>query len=1198
MYYFRSHWPAITTVITGNAVFCLRYGHSSKSFRNRRDNDLLDWLTAEQKVSLKDIAQGTEEFKKKVAVFYNELPSGKREQRDKFYKTHCLQWTAKAQGADEETEFQKNLADNDVEKVRQRIGELKKDLDEKARKNVEMGEDDCYKLVKPMRKRREIEAEFQDFVKWMTPEQHGDINALKTVRKDSSSDKVKELLSKLPADQQKTLYEEFKGKCKGYFTPLMTSDELAKIKTLRADKEAAGALVKGVDDRQDGEVKVIAEKMLSVCGEVYKESTRKRREIQAAFQDFVKWVTPEQLGDITALKTAGKDSEVQAKVKEFFGQLPADQQKTLTEEFKGKCKVYFTPLMTSEELEKIKTLKGDKEAAGALVIGVVDRQEGEVKAVAEKMLTVCGEVYKDSSRRRREIEPAFQDFVKWMTPEQLGHITALKTAGKESEVQDKVKEYFGQLPADQQATLKEEFKGKCRVFFTPLMTSEELDKVKTLKANKEAAGALMKTVVDRQSGEVKATAEKMLGVCGEVYKESSRKRREIEAAFKDFVQWMTPEQLGEITSMKAAGKEGPELQAKTKEFFEQLPADQQKTFKEEFKGGCKVLLTPLDASDELEKIQTLKGDKEAAGALVKGVVDRQERDVKAIAEKMLTVCGEVFKDSSRRRREIEPAFQDFVKWMTPEQLGDITALKTAGKESEVQAKVKEYFGQLPADQQKTLTEEFKGKCKVYFTPLMTSKELDKIKTLKGDKEASKALVNLAVDRQQGEIKTIAEKMFGICGEVYKESKSRRDVAAKIEKHLSWLQAEEKEEILKMSKEGKSKDDIKKRLFEMVEAKEKDAGEKEKTVKLCYAWMDDVATKEEIEGLHKLHHVDHGACKKKVPESIGRLPEEKQKAVEASLPFYEKLWYGDHASHQGHEGHGDHSGHNHHHHKETSFGCKLKSTLSGLMRFKRERLGSWKHLEQISNVIADKIKEFFHLLPEQKQTDVKEKFQNQCMTWAKEVSKPTEWEEIKKLHAAEDFNTLKLKLVELEERLTENQKHTMSTCTLRGVHYRLRGIKNLARRRRVPNSEAPFQEKARKYLDWINEEQLNELKRLKSEGKKPEVMKAILALTDETTGDAKEKAEGKLKEACKEYSVKAFGEEKVAQFKAQYKKLKDENAEQSEIEKLSNQYIDEIEDEQKKDFAKAVVTGCKHVYASTRSRRDLIAQAVAEYLQNA
>nr|AAR89638.1 nematode polyprotein allergen related, post-translationnally cleaved, the diverse 14.5 kDa cleavage products bind lipids and retinol (51.7 kD) (npa-1) [Caenorhabditis elegans] len=438
-------------------------------------------------------------------------------------------------------------------------------------------------------------------------------------------------------------------------------------------------------------------------------------------------------------------------------------------------------------------------------------------------------------------------------------------------------------------------------------------------------------------------------------------------------------------------------------------------------------------------------------------------------------------------------------------------------------------------------------------------------------------------------------IFQICGEVYKESKSRRDVAAKIEKHLSWLQAEEKEEILKMSKEGKSKDDIKKRLFEMVEAKEKDAGEKEKTVKLCYAWMDDVATKEEIEGLHKLHHVDHGACKKKVREFIGRLPEEKQKAVEASLPFCEKLWYGDHASHEGHEGHGDHSGHNHHHIKRRHLAV-IEKYIEWLDEIQK---GAIRELEASGadfNVIADKIKEFFHLLPEQKQTDVKEKFQNQCMTWAKEVSKPTEWEEIKKLHAAEDFNTLKLKLVELEERLTENQKHTIEH--VRGVCYRLWGIKNLARRRRVPNSEASFQEKAAKYLDWMNEEQLNELKRLKSEGKKSEVMKAILKFYDETTGDAKEKAEGKLKEACKEYSVKAFGEEKVAQFKAQYKKLKDENAEQSEIEKLSNQYIDEIEDEQKKDFAKAVVTGCKHVYASTRSRRDLIAQAVAEYLQNA
>ncbi|CAO4380247.1 unnamed protein product [Caenorhabditis nigoni] len=1172
-------------------------GNFNRHHRQKRDNDLHDWLTDEQKESLKDVTQGTAEFKKKVGEFYALLPAEKRAEWDKFYKKHCFEWTAKSQSEAEEEEFQKNLAANDVDKVKERIGELKKNLDEEAKKNVEMWEEDCYKLVKPSRKRREIEAAFQDFVKWMTPEQLGDINALKTAGKDSEVQaKVKEYFGLLPADQQTTLKEEFKGKCKTYFSPLMTAEELDKIKTLKGDKEAAGALVKGVVDRQEGEVKAVAEKMLSVCGEVYKDSTRKRREIEAAFQDFVKWMTPEQLGDITALKTAGKDSEVQAKVKEYFEQLPADQQKTLKEEFKGKCKVYFTPLMTAEELDKIKTLKGDKEAAGALVKGVVDRQEGEVKVIAEKMLSVCGEVYKDASRKRREIEPAFQDFVKWMTPEQLADITSLKAAGKESEVQAKVKEFFGQLPADQQSTLKEEFKGKCKVFFTPLMTSEELEKIKTLKADKEAAGTLMKTVIGRQEGEVKATAEKMLGVCEEVYKESSRKRREIEEAFKDFVKWMTPEQLGEITALKAAGKDGAELQAKTKEFFGQLPADQQKTLREDFKGKCKVFFTPLMTADELEKIKTLKDDKEAAGALVKGVVDRQMGDVKVTAEKMLSVCGEVYKESTRKRREIEAAFQDFVKWMTPEQLGEIKALEDSGKKSEVEAKVKELFAQLPADRQATLTEEFKGTCKTYFQPLMTSDESEKIKGLvgTGDKEAAKNLVKAVVDRQEGEVKQIATKMFGICGEVFKQSKSKRDVAAKIEKHLSWLQPAEKEEILKMTQDGKSQEDIKKRLMEMVEAKEKDADEKAKTVKLCYAWMDDVATKEEIESLHKLHHVDHGACKKKVREFIAKLPEDKQKVVEASLPFCEKLWYGDHAAHgdhSSHEGHGDHSGHQHHHRRRRHLAV-IEKYIEWLDESQKAEIRELDNTGAEFSAISDKIKEFFAQLPEEKQTDIKEKFQHQCMIWAKEVSKPLEWEEIKKYHAAEDHEALKKKLVELEERLTENQKHTIEH--VRGVCYNLWGIKNVARRRRVPNSDASsFQEKAAKYLDWMTEEQLGELKRLKSEGKKAEVMKAILKFYDETTGDVKEKAEGKLKEACREYSLKAFGAEKVAQFK----KLSDEKADKSEMEKLADQYTEEIEDEEKKNFAKAVVTGCKHVYSSSRSRRDLIAKEVAEYLQN-
>uniref|UniRef100_A0A8R1HRP4 Polyprotein allergen nematode domain-containing protein n=1 Tax=Caenorhabditis japonica TaxID=281687 RepID=A0A8R1HRP4_CAEJA len=1157
-------------------------------FRSKRgDNDLHNWLTDEQKEDLKNIPQGTTEFKEKVGVYYNALPADKRAEWDKFYKTHCFDWTAKAQSETEQAEFQKLVTENNAEKVKERVGELKKTLDEKERKNVELWEEECYQLLKPKRLRREIDAELQDFVKWMTPEQLGDISALKTAGKDTEiPSKVKEFFVKLPADQQASLTEEFKGKCKVYFTPLMTSDEIEKIKTLKADKKAAGDLIKGVVERQTGDVKNAAKKMLMVCGEVYKESSRKRREIDAELQDFVKWMTPEQLGDISALKTAGKDTEIPSKVKEFFVKLPADQQASLTEEFKGKCKVYFTPLMTSDEIEKIKSLKADKKAAGDLIKGVVERQTGDVKNAAKKMLMVCGEVYKESSRKRREIDAELQDFVKWMTPEQLGDISALKTAGKDTEIPSKVKEFFVKLPADQQASLTEEFKGKCKVYFTPLMTSDEIEKIKSLKADKKAAGDLIKGVVERQTGDVKNVAKKMLMVCGEVYKEPSRKRREIDAELQDFVKWMTPEQLGDISALKTAGKD-TEIPSKVKEFFVKLPADQQASLTEEFKGKCKVYFTPLMTSDEIEKIKTLKADKKAAGDLIKGIVERQTGDVKNVAKKMLMVCGEVYKEPSRKRREIEAAFQDFVKWMTPEQLGDISALKNTGKESEVPSKVREFFAQLPADQQASLTEEFKGKCKLYFTPLMTSDEIEKIQTLEEDKKAAGALIKGVVERQNGDVKAVAKKMFKICGEVFKQSKSKRDVAGKVEKHLGWLQASEKEEIIQMTKDGKSKDEIKKRLLEIVEAKEKDTEEKEKTVKLCYAWMDDVATKEEIDSLHKLHHVNHGACKEKVREFIKRLPEDRQQAVEASLPFCEKLWYGNHGDHA--EGHGEHSGHHHHHHRRRRHLAVIEKYVEWLDESQKSSIEQLEATGAEFSVISDKIKEYFHLLPADKQTELKDKFQHQCMIWAKEVSKPLEWEEIKKFHANKDYKALKIKLVELEERLTENQKHTIEH--VRGVCYRLWGITDVARRRRVPKES--FEEKAAKYLDWLNDEQLAELQRLKTEGKKTEIMKAILKFYDTTSGEDKVNAEKKLKEACKEYSVKAFGAEKVAEFK----KLAKEKANRDEMEKLADGFVAEIEDGKKKEFAQAIVTGCKHIYASSRSQRALIAQEVAEYLQN-
>ncbi|CAB3397812.1 unnamed protein product [Caenorhabditis bovis] len=1004
----------------------------------RQTDDLHDWLTEEQKTELKKFDKTSGEFKAKIGEYYSALPEEKKTEWNSFYRKHCWDWAKKVASDEEFQALQDLLSTRNIEEAKMKVATFKDKVDEKERKNVELWEDDCYKLY-TTRKIRHV-SDMNQFSQWLTLEQIEELQELKYEEngKGKRIAKMIEFFYELPNRKQNALKNIYIRRCKQYFAPLVSQKEFEEIERLYADEESSIKFVQSIINHLENE-KHSDDYLIDVCTSVYDVSSRRRREIDSAVKEFVQWMTPEQLKEIGELKSSGKsEEEIRAKVKAFFGNLPSEKQKTLKDEFKGKCRDFFSPLMTSDELEQIKALKGNKEAAGKLVQQVVDRLEGDKKTSAQKLMKICGEVYDESSRRRREIDSAVKEFVQWMTPEQLKEIGELKSSGKsEEEIRAKVKAFFGNLPSEKQKTLKDEFKGKCRDFFSPLMTSDELEQIKALKGNKEAAGKLVQQVVDRLEGDKKTSAQKLMKICGEVYDESSRRRREIDSAVKEFVQWMTPEQLKEIGELKSSGKSEEEIRTKVKAFFGNLPSEKQKTLKDEFKGKCRNFFSPLMTSDELEQIKALKGNKEAAGKLVQQVVDRLEGDKKTSAQKLMKICGEVYDESSRRRRDV--TVKDFISWMTPEQLKELEDLKSAGSsEMAIRDKTISFFEKLPSEQQSKVREELKGKCRAFFSPLLNDDEKNKIKSLIANEDKSEAasVIKSAVQRQEGDAKKKAEKLFTVCGEVYKEDKkAKRDVRSKIAKHLAWLTDEQKDEIEKMANEGADKEEIKKKLFEFVEIHEKDPSQKEKTVKLCYKWMDDVASKEEIESLHKLHHVDHASCKKKVREFISRLSEERQKQVEASLPFCEKLWYGSHSDHH----------HNHH---------RMRRHLQVIEKYvnwlDESQLSHLKKLDAAGTdfeIIIDKLREYFAALPEERQNELKSNFKTRCVTWAKEVSKPMEWMEIKKFYESGDHEALKQKLIELEERLTENQKHTIEH--VRGVCYKLWGIK-VSRRRHVIN----------------------------------------------------------------------------------------------------------------------------------------------------
>uniref|UniRef100_A0A0K0DRF2 Polyprotein allergen nematode domain-containing protein n=1 Tax=Angiostrongylus cantonensis TaxID=6313 RepID=A0A0K0DRF2_ANGCA len=390
-------------------------------------------------------------------------------------------------------------------------------------------------------------------------------------------------------------------------------------------------------------------------------------------------------------------------------------------------------------------------------------------------------------------------------------------------------------------------------------------------------------------------------------------------------------------------------------------------------------------------------------------------------------CTKLLKeDLSRKRREIDKNFNDFIQWMTEEQKQSVIDMKAAGNSfDEIRDKGNEFFGALATNRQVSLKEDFKEKCKAYFEKISNPDEVERMKSLyNSGKEAEiRSIVKNVVARLTGDDKQLAIKMEKLCTDVFDvKVRVHKDIDSKINKRLSWMTNEQKEEVKKMYADGKPQAEIRARIFEFLSAIEGPAGlaAKEQTRKECYKWMEEVASAEEIAALHKMHETDHDACKKKVREFIGRLPAEKKEEVEKNLPFCEKVWYGEHTHHSAH-------GHRH-------LAARHRRHLHAIDKFldwlKPEQKRELEEIENsgahFDNVIAQ-VKKFYDMLPEEKKAELKANFKNlqsQCFDWVKEVATPEELENILKMHQQKDHEELKKKLTELESRLTEEQKHTV------------------------------------------------------------------------------------------------------------------------------------------------------------------------------
>lgn len=120
-----------------------------------------------------------------------------------------------------------------------------------------------------------------------------------------------------------------------------------------------------------------------------------------------------------------------------------------------------------------------------------------------------------------------------------------------------------------------------------------------------------------------------------------------------------------------------------------------------------------------------------------------------------------------------------------------------------------------------------------------------------------------------------------------------------------------------------------------------------------------------------------------------------------------------------------------------------------------------------------------------------------------------------------------------------------------------------------------------HLSWLTDLQKESLRKLAQQGKQKEVIqKQVIEYYEATAGDLREKATMDLKGACQEHFANLFGAEKMEELK----KMNESGATNDEMKEKARQYIDEIEDPQKKEEAKFYGIGCRKLYGLGEKRK--------------
>uniref|UniRef100_A0AC34PZA1 Polyprotein allergen nematode domain-containing protein n=1 Tax=Panagrolaimus sp. JU765 TaxID=591449 RepID=A0AC34PZA1_9BILA len=831
-----------------------------------------------------------------------------------------------------------------------------------------------------------------------------------------------------------------------------------------------------------------------------------------------------------------------------------------------------------------------------LLDGVTDEHK---KELANKYENACKKVFGVASRKRRDFEdvPSIERFMQihsiWLTQEQKDEISELGNVSEDI-LDKKIDEFFETTTGETRRKAIDALKSACRQLIEKAIGEDNVNELSNMKISgkslKEIEARLDEFIGEISDEYLKDHVMQKKQYCVKIYKlnrhrretdnddgeedetiGNRRRRHEDDSTTEGFVKnhlfWLTDEQKEEFLKLKDSRDA---MHKKLDEFYNAATGETKEKATESMKGACRELKL-----DEFYNAATGE-TKEKATESMKGAC--RELVFKAIGEERTNEI-KAMKESGKTFPEIEAKIEEYLK--------DVTDEKLKGYIQEHSDRCRSYFKQATRMRRHRIEEDVEDLETVVVAKELPIENFEEPKVIEGSIDSSKVGTKTRRHnnhdgdhhdhdghqhrmRRNDDEENETDNTFYEPDSRIVDYRRKRDhhhghgqhkIEDYLKTHLSWLTVEQGDELKKMEADKKSPEEMQKKIFEFYDAAEGET--KTKATELlqggCRELLQTVVGEEKANEIKALK--ESGATKedlyKKVKEFLDQVTDEHKKELANKYESACKKVFGV-ASRKRR----DH--HDHHSHGQHTLEDYLKTHLSWLTVEQAEELKKLKADGKTPEEIQQKVFAYYDAAEGETKTKATELLQGGCRELVTSVIGEEKANEIKAFKdTGASNNEVAKKVFDLVDQADASSKKEL----VKKYESACKKVYGVATRKRREEEGNKFESEMR------------------SEGKTGEEMQnKLFEYYDMTDGDLKQAATESLQNACRDLLGKVLEP-------AQSEELKSLKASGKSIQELSSkveEFLKDVEDENKKELIQKYSTGCKRVFglAQSRKRRNL------------